>query len=515
MAYKPIRMNTIEKINQYRQQGMGIKRIARILTISKNTVRSYLAKLETLDSLAKQPIDHLDEHHLYSEHFMVHNSRKQALLDLMPEYFARLRLTGVTREMVYQDYIEQHPKGYSYGEFCRKIKSFKAVQNATLQLEHKPGHTMQADFAGKCLKYYDLQAGEMLEAQVFIATLPCSGLTFVMALPNQNQTGLVKAINEALLYFGGVPQVLLSDNMRTYVTKADRYEPTFNQLAGQLAAHYAIELDGTRVAKPKDKGHVERHVTIAYQNIHAHLHGKKFYSIDQLNIAIRHYLDELNDKVRQGDKLSRRQQFEQYEKPLLKPLPPNIFEPSKSTMATVQRNYHVLLGQDKHYYSVPYQYIGCKTEIIYTSSTVEIYIDCQRIALHQRCLKANGFSTLDSHRPEKHNKYLEQLSWDSSALLDKASLIGIHTTWAIKHIIDQQPIFSQAQKSCLGIFALHRTYGTDRLEKTCAALRPHNTVNYTIVKNILSLNETIPNSPKQDDLIIPDHENIRGANYYA
>lgn len=194
--------------------------------------------------------------------------------------------------------------------------------------------------------------------------------------------GFHRSADLAFLYFGGLPAALLSDNMKSYVIKSDRYEPTFNELCIQFSTYYGVELDATHVYKPKDKANVERHVQLAYQRILAPLRGQMFFSRSQLNEAIRKQLDLHNDQMFQGKTYSRRDQFNQYEKPLLKELPKELFDLKKSTRAKVQRNYHVVLGEDKHQYSVPYHYIGKQTVINYTSKMVEIYIGLDRIAHH-------------------------------------------------------------------------------------------------------------------------------------
>jgi len=514
MAYKPIRMQTINQIRQYYSQGYGYKKISRLLGISRNTVKGYVRKMLELDLDVLHPFDEPTVRQIYSHHHVQQSEAKADLNERLSNICEQLSGVGVTRQILWEEYRSEYARGYSYGQFCREIKSYKAVQNATIRIDHKAGHTMQIDFAGKKLPYYDKATGELLWAEVLVCTLPFSSMVFAYAVASQKQEDFVAAINAALIYFGGVAQVLLSDNLKSYVTRPDRYGPTFTNLCAQLSSHYAMELDATRVAKPKDKGHVERHVSIVYSDVYAPLRNDRFNGLDQLNTAVVNQIDLLNNKTLQGKDYSRRQRFDKHEAQQLQALPNTIFDIFKSTNAKVQQNYHIFLGEDKHMYSVPYQYIGKTTQIVYTAATVEVYIGNQRIAIHKRNTKAHAYTTMEAHRPEKHSKYLEQLQLTPKDLLAQASDIGIHTKWAVQHILDNQLVTSQAHKSCLGVLSLAKKYGHQRLENACQLIKITNTVSYTILRNILTNKTDCIAEQLSDDSCIPDHNNIRGASHY-
>ena len=348
-----------------------------------------------------------------------------------------------------------------------------------------------------------------------MCTLPASGYTFACALPSQKQEDFVYGLNQALLFIGGLPKVILSDNLKSFVVKADRYEPTFNQLSQQLASYYGIELQATRSGKPKDKAHVERHVAIVYNQIYGPLRDQEFYSLSALNIAIYKQLDLLNKKKYQGKDYSRKDKFSE-EQEALKPLPSSLFQIKKSTRAKVQRNYHVILGEDKHQYSVPYQHVSQQTEIIYTRDTVEVYLGTTRIAVHQRDRRPHGYSTLPIHMPEKHIKYLEQKGWDADYFRTQAERIGPNTLWAITTMLTSKSFIEQTYNACLGVLRLAKKYTNQRLEQACTKARTTHRVNYQILANILRNNmDKIKTDHQPERFKIIDHENIRGSDNYT
>ncbi|KAF4530858.1 hypothetical protein B566_EDAN018894 [Ephemera danica] len=373
-------------------------------------------------------------------------ARSDDLSQRFPWIVNELGRTGVTRELIYKQYITDYPMGYSYSRFCRKLKELRLINDATIRIDHKAGYRMMVDFAGSKAQWVDARTGEVHQCEVLVSTLPYSSFTHVYAVPSQNQSNFVLAINEALKYIGGTPSVLTSDNLKSYVSKASRYEPKFTEFCSQMGAYYTMELDATRV--------------------------------DELNAAFRIQLDELNAKTMQGKSYSRQERFDVDEKPSLRPLPPSMFEVNKETLAKVQRNYHVILGENSHQYSVPYQYIGKQTQIIYTNSKVEIYCGTERIAIHKRDHREHAYSTMAAHMPEKHIKYTEQKGWDGAYFKTKAAQIGPHTLWAVQSILESKHIVEQTYNACLGVMRLAEKYGEQRLENAAKRASTGHRVNY-------------------------------------
>ena len=508
-------METIKRIISLHTEGYSIKRIGRTIGVSKNTVKKYLRRYE----LDKENIGEPNQNELsgvmlgikHQQEIDRDNRLKEQLCTIVKE----LKRVGVTRQLLWEEYKIKDQDGYSYSRFCKKIKTFKAQQDVTLGLDHKNGYALTVDYAGKKLFWIDKHTGEVHYCEVLVCTLPASGYTFAHALPSQKQEDFVHGLNEALRYIGGLPKVILSDNLKSFVVKSDRYEPTFNELSVQLATYYGIELQATRPGKPKDKAHVERHVAIVYNQIYGPLRDQEFYSFSALNNAICKQLKILNEKNYQSKDYSRKDKFKE-EKEALQSLPANLFQVKKTTRAKVQRNYHVILGEDKHQYSVPYQHVTQQTQIVYTRDTVEIYLRTTRIAVHPRDRRSHGYSTLPIHMPEKHVKYLKQKGWDADYFKDQAKRIGPNTEWAITTMLSSKSLIEQTYNACLGVLRLAKKYTDHRLEQACTKARTTHRINYQILSNILKNNMDKIETDQQTELFkIVDHENIRGSDHYT
>ncbi len=505
-------MDIINKIKNLTDAGNGIKATARKLDISKNTVRKYL-DIISCNSLknSEELLYENDADKIYSQHYIHNNDRKEFLIEFFKENLFELSKVGVTREHLWDSYLLSFPNGYSYGEFCRQLKSYRRTLDSTLNFVHKAAQTMQVDFAGKKLKYFNEDLKELF-AEVLICVLPYSGHCFAIALPSQNIENFTYGISQALHYFGGSPQIVLSDNLKSYVTKPDRYNPTFTQAVSQLKSHYGFDLDATRVAKPKDKASVERHVTIVYQNIFSKLHKEKSLGIEALNLLVLKHLNTLNNNPSKEGQ-SRVQKFESSEKEHLIPLPSKPFLITKTIKAAVQRNYHVLLGEDNHYYSVPYKYIGQKVDVVYTKLDVEIFVGVRRIAYHKRDNSNNNFSTNENHRPEKHNIYIAHINSSPEDYQNKAAQIGENTAWAMKYLLDASTHRNITFKSADGLLSLARNYTNERVEQICTYIKPCGVITLDMIKNII--NSKIDKAENNiDQHIIPLHENIRGGSNY-
>lgn len=515
MAYKPTRMKQIRQIIIYHQEQFSIRKISRLMGMSKNTVKQYIRRFEdrglSLEDLNNEELSK----DLYRPEQKKLDPRELDIQKRLAKLNKELGRVGVTRELLWEEYIREYPEGFSYSRFCRKLRQYRKIQDSTIRMEHQAAHKMQADFAGKKIPWIDKDTGEEHYAEVLVCTLPFSGHTFVYAVASQKQEYFIEGLNQAFLFYGGVPQVLLSDNLKSYVTLADRYEPTFSELCIQLSRHYGIDLEATRVGKPKDKGHVEKHVNIIYNRLYGPLRNEVFHSIDEINLALKVELDKHNRKNYQGKDYSRSDLFQKDEKEHLQVLPTKTFEIIKSTKAKVQRNYHVILGEDKHQYSVPFQYIGKSTQIQYTLKTVEVYVGVEKIAHHSRDRRNHAYTTLPGHMPEKHKKYLDQKGWDKEYFIKQAQKIGSDTVWAIEQILASKCIIEQSYNACLGLLRLEKKYSKERLEKACSRARNAHRISYGIVKNILQKNlDQVPFKKEPDLFSIPEHNNIRGADHY-
>jgi transposase len=453
MANKPITMLQIRRLLQLHGTGASARSISRSLGIHRNTVAGYLEKIKS-DGRTAGELQELDDGALgrifINQPPPVKDDRYKVLEKMFPYIGQELGKTGVTRRLLWEEYRTEHPEGYGYAQFCEHLSGYSQRGKATMHLDHRPGEYLQIDFAGKKLGYIEKSTGEVISCPVLVCTLPYSNYTYVEALASSRQEELFAALNRCLNYLGGVPKNILSDNMKQYVKKNDRYEFTFQELADQWCVHYNTNLDATRPRKPKDKPSVENHVYVSYLRIYAKIRAREFYSLGELNREIKKRLEELNNTDFQKLPGSRRGRFLDNEKNLLSTLPNEEFVVKRTTNAKVQMNYHVVLGEDRHQYSVPYQYIGKQTKIVYDHQDVEIFIGMERIAAHPRSYRRNYYTTKAEHMPEKHLRYQETRGWDADYFLQMASKTGPFSKEYFKKVLDSKDFVEQTYRACLG-----------------------------------------------------------------
>jgi len=496
----------------------SIKATSRRLQISKNTVRQYirLGQLhhQDLSQLLLLPDSELLDI-FYSSDIKQSNTREAVFTSKLDYWIKELRRVGVTKYLLWEEYREKHPEGYGYSQFCELFKRELGRRDLTLSLDHVPGEVMQVDFAGKKMRWVDVSSGEVQECEVLVAVLPHSQHTFAIALASQQVADFVYGLNQAFLFFEKLPKVILSDNLKSYVTRADRYDPQFNELCIQLAAHYQIDLQATRVRKPKDKASVENMVGTVYTRIYAPLRNEIFHSKEELNEAISGQLTIHNSKPYQKKAGSRQEVYQKFERPVMKDLPADLFEVKKITKAKVQRNYHVLLGEEKNYYSVPFRYVGRQTIVIYTASIVEIYIDNQRVAIHKRLpgRKTYLHQTSEAHMPKNHVEWKKSRGYNAAYFLQEAEKIGPATRWAIGHILVSRIHEAQSYNSCKGIFSLGEKHSPQRLEQAALRCQKVDKASYSMLKRIL-LHKLDQLTDQPDLFSTPAHENIRGPEAY-
>lgn len=519
MAGKRKTMEQIRNILREKINGTSIRAIARHSGVSRNTIKGYIRIIESA-GYSLQGALALDDEALMG---LLYESHKPSSIDTrhsnfqqeLPLYVAELRKRHVTRQILWEEYRQENPEGYGYTRFCHYLNQYIGTKDVTAIFSHRPGEKIMVDFAGDKLSYIDKESGEVIDCEVLITALPFSSYIYAEALVSQKQEDFVKGVNNAFLYLGGVPQSVLCDNLKSAVKKANRYEPAFTELIDQLALYYQTTFMATRVRKPRDKATVESSVRITYQRIYGKLRNTQCYSLKELNAMIRIELEALNARNFKGKDYSRNDVFQKHEQPLLRPLPSNMFEVKKTVLAKVQKNYHIILGEDMHQYSVPWRYSGKKIKVVYTSDTVEIYYEHTRIALHTRNYRRHGYSTLKEHMPENHKAIMEQKGWDASYFLRQALKTGTSTHKAIAQVLESRSFPEQTYNACLGILRLGGKYGQDRLEAACNLVLQGPRINYGIINNILNNNmDKQQKNTAAQEFKTPDNENVRGPQNY-
>lgn len=517
MANKPKNMLQIRRILQLIESGLSSRKIASQLSISRNTI-DYYKKQFRLSGKSISEVSAIQDHELskivYKEQS---GSRKDLRHDrLAPQiahFVSELNRRGVTRYLLWQEYREKDPQGYSYQQFCEHLNTYLDVKNAVMHLEHKPGEKAEIDFAGGKMSYVNPETGEVMNCPILVAALPYSGYTYAQALPDASQKYLIPALGKCMEYFQGVPQCVVTDNMKQMVKKTSRYEPSFTDLADQWSLHYNTTLLATRPKRPKDKPTVEKAVDLVYKRVFAPLRDMIFKSLAELNYYIKQCIEKHNDVLYQKKDFSRKELFLLEEKPLLKPLPMERFEIKYSLQRKVNKDYHVVLGEDLHHYSVPFKYIGKQVVMIYDTDQVEIFYGTERVAFHKRNYRKNFFSTHLEHMPEKHKAYKEALGWTPEYFIEKAAQVGDFTKQAITRLTSSRQFTEQTYKSCMGILKLQDKYGKERLEKASQLALKGCVINYSTISNIL-LNNRDKVEQEAFSQQIPIHENIRGKQSY-
>lgn len=372
---------------------------------------------------------------------------------------------------------------------------------------------MFIDYAGKKLQIVDKETGEIKDVEVFIAILGASQYTYVEAVENQSLESFIRSVENAFWFFDGVPRAVVPDNLKSAVTRSSKYEPTINERFADFSSHYGTTVLPARSYRPKDKALVEGAVKIVYHRIYAALRNCTFYSLKELNEAIRELLEKYNRLLFQGKEESRYDLYLEMERSALEQLPVQKYELRKYKQAKVQKNCHVYLGEDKHYYSVPYKYIGYVVKIVYSGTLVEIYHNYQRIASHKRNYKKYDYTTDPPHLPERHRHYLE---WNPEYFINQAKLIGKPVEELIRQILNAKAHPEQGYKSCKGILSFGKVYGNARLNNACIRALDYQAYNYSVVKNILENRlDLLDDEDSQKQITIPFHNNIRGRKYYS
>lgn len=516
MANHSLSMQKLHNLVVHHVAGKSKRFIAQALGVSRHTIDNYLGFLKGEIGEDLRPLLTWSEESL--NRLVTHKeepSSQQIVELLFPDYQKELNKVGMTRMILWQRYCSANTNAVNYSRFCHYFSQWQSAQKVSMHIEHRAGDRLFIDFAGKKLSLTDPKTGECTEVEVFIAVLGCSQMTYCQAVYSQKKADFLLALANALTFFGGVPQAIVPDNLKAAVTKTHPYEPDLNQSIEDFASHYQTVIYPARSRKPQDKALVERTVGILYSRVYVMLAEQVFFSLTALNEAIHQKVHDHNQQFFQGKKESRQNRFDELDRPALMPLPTTRYELKHFKTAKVQKNSHVILGEDKHYYSVPFRLVGKYVKLCYTAETVEIYYDYKRIAIHSRFRAKHQYTTLKEHLPQNHQF---MMSWSSEFFTEQAQKVGENTLKAIEQLLSTRKYPEQAYKSCAGILALvkKKDIGKARLEAACERALINDFLSLKLILNILERNldsvtfeqETTPNA------IIPLHNNIRGASNY-
>jgi transposase len=513
MAAKKVELMDLRQLLSLKQQGISNRNCEEHTGLHRNTINHYVKLFRATGESYQRLLD-LDDQALrdmFPPRSPVDQGRYSDLAQRFSYFEQELKKPGCTREQLWRQYILENPSGYSYSQFNEHFARWRNKLKGSGKLIHKAGDKLYVDYTGKNLYITDKQTGEQQSVEVFVALLPASHYTFVEASKSQQKEDFIQSVNHAMSYFGGAPKALVTDNLKSAVSKGSKYEPILNKSLKALGLHYNTTINPTRTYAPQDKALVEGAVRLIYQHIFYPLSNQVFFDLHSLNQAIKPLLKRFNELQMKLLQTSRVKQYLEIEKALLTPLPGSPYELQEFRKAKVQKMGYVYLHQNRNYYSVPFRYIGQQVEVQYDSNQVEIYYKQERIASHKLNYRPGAYTTNKEHLSSSHKFYQQ---WSPDFFLNQASQKGPHLKAYIEKILAQADYPEVAYKQCLGILHLDKNYVPERIENACRLAFGQTRHSYRIIKNMLANNIDLLNTHPQHDPLISKHENIRGAAIY-
>ena len=512
MAQKKLPMRQIQEVLRLKHQNqLSIREIASSCQLPVSTVWEYLKRAQSAGLGWPLP-EALSEEELHQRLFGLSGGTEPPLpTHPVPDWahiHQELRRKNVTLQLLWTEYHQDHPGGYSYSRFCELYRSWSQTVDPPMRFRHVPGEKMLVDWAGQTVPIYQAD-GTVIEAAVFVAVLGFSNKTFVHAFLNQQLPSWIEAHGLAFSYFGGVSRVLVPDNTKTAVIKPCRYEPQLHRTYQEMAEYYGTVVIPARPKKPRDKPQAESAVQIAQRHILAALRDYRFSSVSELNQAIAPKLAELNAKPFQKMEGSRDSWFTAHEQAQLLPLPPQPFELALWSKAKVNIDYHVSV--ENHLYSVPHTLIHEQLDVRLTARTVELFLRGKRVAAHLRSYQSGLPTTLEEHRPKAHQKHSQ---WTPSRMIEWAKTVGPECAKLVEKILQDRPHPEMGFRSCLGIIRLAKAVAAPRMEAACRRALHFGTCSYASIKSILD--KKLDAAPLEQELPFPSptHPNLRGGPYY-
>jgi transposase len=492
------------------EAGLSHAQAGRALGIPKATVGKFarLARAAGVDwAVAQMLTDEELEARLYRP------AVPRAARHLEPDYayiHQELKRPGVTLQLLWEEYAQANALAYKYTSFCIKYRDWAEGLKRSMRQVHVGGDKLFADYAGQTVPIVDATTGEIRAAQIFVATLGASNYTYACATATQTAADWVGSLIGALEFIGGVPRLIVPDQPRALIAQPDRYEPGVGRLVEEFCDHYSVAVLPARPAHPRDKPKVECAVLVVERWILARLRNRRFFSLTELNAAIRELVADLNARAFKKLPGCRREAFQRLDQPALRPLPPSRMPIVRFKRARVNIDYHVEL--DGHYYSVPHRLVRTEVELRISSTTVEAFAGQQRVAVHPYSAIRGAFTTNPEHMPASHRAHRE---WTPAKLIAWGERIGVACAALVRWQMEHRPHPEQGYRSCLGLQRLARSYGADRLEAACVRAMSISSPTFRSVDSILKSGmdrQALRPEPPQSSL--PLHENVRGPDYY-
>ncbi len=512
MARKRLSMLKIKEMLRLKNEcGLSIRKISKSCSVSRPVVSDYLKLVES------NKLGWAEAKFMSDEEIRVRllGIKQNGIISekVVPDWnyiHQEIKKPHMTLALLWQEYRAEQPAGYQYSRFSDLYGQWRKKLRLTMRQTHKAGEKLFVDYCDG-LSIVDRESGEKILTQLFVGVWGASNYTYAEASLRQDKESWLMAHVRALEYSQAVPRIVVPDNLKSGINHACKYEPEINRSYQELAEHYGFAVIPARPYHPKDKAKVEVGVLVVERWILASLRNRIFYSLAELNEAIWNLLEKLNIRGMQKHGLSRREQFEQLDKPAALSLPVKRYEYAEWKKARVNIDYHIEVG--KNYYSVPFQLRGESVDVRISGFTIEIFHKNRRQASHVRSYKKRQYTTLPEHMPEAHRKYLE---WSPSRIIAWAQKTGPNTKMVVENILSSRKYPEQVYRSCLGILRLTKNYSVQRLENACMRASHYRAFSYNSIRTILArgLDQQADLSYPSVEKVSLSHENIRGQHYY-
>jgi transposase len=493
---------------------LSVRQIAACLSLSVGAISKYQQRAEAAGLGWPLPVDLSDK----ALQAILQPPRKTdtSSVQVEPDFeqmAAELTHKGMTRQLLWEEYASTNPGNhYSYPHYTVLFRRWRKKQQLSMRQYHRAGEKLFVDYCGPTMSVVNPDSGEIRFAQVFVAVLGAGSYTYAEATWSQSLPDWIGSHVRAFEFYGGVPEIVVPDNLRSAVSKSCRYDPDINPTYQQMAEHYGVAVIPARPYKPKDKSKAEVGVQLVERWIMMRLRKQTFYTLASLNLAIRSLLVELNNrpfKKRPGSRLS---QFKQLDQGALKPLPCSAYAYRHIKKARVHLDYHV--EYDNHYYSVPYQLVKEEVVVHAGDTTLAIFYQGKQVAIHPRAHHHGGHTTDPNHMAKAHRAHQE---WSPQRFLRWAGDVGPHTEAVVRYQLESRRHPEHGYRACLGLLSLIKKYGKQRLEAACRRAQHIGAMQYKNIASILSKSlDKVPletDSPEQTSLPLL-HDNVRGPDYY-
>lgn len=509
-ARRELTMRQLRQMLRLHRDGVSAREIGRTLGVARSTIQDNLDRARAAGigwPLPPECTDEVLEQRLFARSGVKPGRRRHE----EPDWTAlarELKRPGVNLMVLWEEYRELRPDGYGYSRFCDLYREFERRISPVMRQHHVAGDKVFVDYSGKKIAIMDPATGEVRDAEIFVAVLGASNYTYAEATWTQKLPDWIEAHVRMFRFFGGVPRLVIPDNLKSGVHKASFYDPEINRSYAMMAAHYGVGIVPARPYRPRDKAKVEAGVRFAQSYILGRLRHQTFFSLAEANRAIVFAVERMNAYVMRRLGLSRSDLFASVERPALRALPASDYEFAEWRLARVGLDYHVEI--EGFYYSVPHALIRTQVDVRITSRTIEMFHHAKRIAAHQRRYGGPRHGTDPDHMPSAHRRYAE---WSPERFERWARTIGPNTEGLVIAVLANRPHPEQGFRTCLGVMRLFRGLAPVRAEAIAARALAIGALTYKSVASILK-NNLDRASPAAESSTVIEHQNLRGPGYF-